>query len=100
MPCATFPSTLRPAACCMSSRFRRGAASGGAGLLLCGVLAFAWKVDRPLRVCADPNNLPFSNRQGQGFENQIATLLAKDLHRRLEYEWAPQWRGFIRKTLD
>jgi mxaJ protein len=84
----------------MSSRFRRGAASGVAGLLLCGVLAFAWKADPPLRVCADPNNLPFSNRQGQGFENHIATLLAKDLHRRLEYEWAPQWRGFIRKTLD
>jgi len=54
----------------------------------------------PLRVCADPNNLPFSNRQGQGFENKIATLVAGDLHRRLTYFWAPQRRGFVRGTLE
>lgn len=33
----------------------------------------------PLRVCADPNNLPFSNARGEGFENKIARLLARDL---------------------
>ena len=54
----------------------------------------------PLRVCADPNNLPFSNRQGQGFENKIATLVAAELHRPLVYLWAPQRRGFIRGTLE
>jgi len=53
----------------------------------------------PLRVCADPNNLPFSNEQGEGFENQIAELLGRELHRPVAYTWAPEWRGFVRKTL-
>src|SRR5581483_5146319 len=52
-----------------------------------------------LRVCADPNNLPFTNRKGEGFENAIAELVARDLGRRLEYCWQPQRRGFIRTTL-
>jgi quinoprotein dehydrogenase-associated probable ABC transporter substrate-binding protein len=52
-----------------------------------------------LRVCADPNNLPFSDAQGKGFENAIARLLADDLHRPLAYTWWPQRRGFIRNTL-
>lgn len=53
-----------------------------------------------LRVCADPNNLPFSNRQQQGFDNQIAKLIAADLGNGLAYVWAPE-RGasFVRKTL-
>jgi mxaJ protein len=53
----------------------------------------------PLRVCADPNNLPFSNDRGEGFENKLAELVASDLGRRLEYFWAPQRRGFFRTTL-
>ena len=53
----------------------------------------------PLRVCAGPNNLPFSDAQGRGFENAIARLLAEDLHRPLAYAWWPQRRGFIRNTL-
>ena len=52
-----------------------------------------------LRVCADPNNLPFSNERGEGFENAVAQLVAKDLGRTLEYTWLPQRRGFIRNTL-
>jgi mxaJ protein len=52
-----------------------------------------------LRVCADPNNLPFSNDRGDGFENRIADLLATDRHARLEYTWWAQRRGFIRNTL-
>jgi mxaJ protein len=52
-----------------------------------------------LRVCADPNNLPFSNRAGEGFENRIAELLASDRHARLEYAWWAQRRGFVRNTL-
>ena len=55
---------------------------------------------RVLRVCADPNNLPFSNREGAGFENRIAEIVARDLGRRVEYYWQPQRRGFIRTTLD
>jgi mxaJ protein len=55
---------------------------------------------RPLlRVCADPNNLPFSNARGEGFENKIASLIASDLNRRVEYTWFPQRRGFVRNTL-
>jgi mxaJ protein len=53
----------------------------------------------PLRVCADPNNLPFSNREQQGFENAIAALVARDLGRPLQYTWWPQRRGFVRNTL-
>jgi quinoprotein dehydrogenase-associated probable ABC transporter substrate-binding protein len=54
---------------------------------------------RPLRVCADPNNLPFSNARGEGFENRIAELLARDIGAQLEYTWWPQRRGFVRNTL-
>lgn len=52
-----------------------------------------------LTVCADPNNLPFSNRELQGFENKLVALLAKDLHTRVEYVWWAQRRGFARSTL-
>ena len=52
-----------------------------------------------LRVCADPNNLPFSNERGEGFENKIAELLARDLGERVEYTWWAQRRGFFRNTL-
>lgn len=56
--------------------------------------------DRPvLRVCADPNNLPFSNDRLEGFENELAALVADDLGWRLEYTWWPQRRGFTRVTL-
>jgi mxaJ protein len=54
---------------------------------------------RTLRVCADPNNLPFSNRRGEGLENRLAELVARDLGARLEYTWWAQRRGFIRNTL-
>jgi quinoprotein dehydrogenase-associated probable ABC transporter substrate-binding protein len=52
-----------------------------------------------LRVCADPNNLPFSNRKEEGFENRIAHLLARDLGAKVEYMWWAQRRGFVRNTL-
>jgi mxaJ protein len=52
-----------------------------------------------LRVCADPNNLPFSDREGRGFENELAQLLAKDTAKRLDYTWWAQRRGAIRSTL-
>jgi mxaJ protein len=52
-----------------------------------------------LRVCADPNNLPFSNEKQEGFENRIAELLARDLGAKLEYTWWAQHRGYIRNTL-
>jgi quinoprotein dehydrogenase-associated probable ABC transporter substrate-binding protein len=52
-----------------------------------------------LRVCADPNNLPYSNQQAEGFENKIASLIAADLGVPVTYTWLPQRRGFIRNTL-
>jgi mxaJ protein len=52
-----------------------------------------------LTVCADPNNLPFSNRDGHGFENRLVSILARDLHVRVEYVWWAQRRGFARHTL-
>jgi mxaJ protein len=52
-----------------------------------------------LRVCADPNNLPFSNARGEGFENKIAERLARSLGADLRYTWWAQRRGFVRNTL-
>jgi mxaJ protein len=54
---------------------------------------------RELRVCADPNNLPFTNDRLEGFENRIAALVARDLHAAVRYTWWAQRRGFIRNTL-
>lgn len=53
-----------------------------------------------LVVCADPNNMPFSNRREQGFENQLAQLIARQLHTKVRYEWWAQRRGFARQTLS
>jgi quinoprotein dehydrogenase-associated probable ABC transporter substrate-binding protein len=52
-----------------------------------------------LRVCADPNNLPFSNKAGEGFENKLAGMIAERLGRKLSYTWWAQRRGFVRHTL-
>lgn len=52
------------------------------------------------RVCVDPNNLPFSNHDQQGFENKIAELLARERGQRVAYTWWPQRRGFLRNTLQ
>jgi mxaJ protein len=54
----------------------------------------------PLRVCADPNNLPFSNAAGEGFENKIAALIADKLGRPLQWVWRAQRRGFLREGLN
>jgi len=53
-----------------------------------------------LRVCADPNNLPYSNDKEQGFENRIADLIAADLNMRVEYFWLRQGEKFFRRTLN
>ena len=52
------------------------------------------------RVCADPDNLPFTNRQGEGFENKIAELLARSANQPLAYYWWPKRRGFVNATLN
>jgi quinoprotein dehydrogenase-associated probable ABC transporter substrate-binding protein len=67
--------------------------------LLALALAAAPAGARELRVCSDPNNLPFSNRRLEGFENRIAELVARELEAELSYVWWPQRRGFVRHTL-
>src|SRR4051794_19644795 len=79
----------------MYSRFLSLAALAA---LACGPARAATTM-RELRVCADPNNMPFSNQQQQGFENRIAELVARDLNARLSYVWYAQRRGFARNTL-
>lgn len=54
----------------------------------------------PLRVCSDPNNLPFSNAKREGFENILAERLARDLGTGVVYTWWAQRRGFLRNTLN
>ena len=77
-----------------------------ASLVLAAALAVARRQQpvspepaRKLRVCADPNNLPFSNERLDGFENKIADLLAREMKATVEYTWWAQRRGFIRNTL-
>lgn len=52
-----------------------------------------------LRVCADPANMPFSDRKREGFENRIAEIVADELKLPLHYFWMPQGPGFVRNTL-
>jgi quinoprotein dehydrogenase-associated probable ABC transporter substrate-binding protein len=58
------------------------------------------QIPKQFRVCSDPENLPFSNRQLQGFENKIASLIAKELGATPTYTWWGQRRGFIRNTMN
>jgi mxaJ protein len=53
-----------------------------------------------LKVCADPDALPFSNRAQQGFENKLAEMLARDMHAELTYTWQRLGRGFVRNFLN
>jgi len=55
---------------------------------------------REIKVCADPDNLPFSNTKQQGFENRIAELIARDLNAHLTYVWQRMGRGFVREYLN
>jgi mxaJ protein len=84
-----------------------GVSGASLGLLALALLAAcagksaaaAAPAPRELRVCADPNNLPYSNRRLEGFENRLAEMVARDLHATVRYTWWPQHRGFIRNTL-
>jgi mxaJ protein len=67
---------------------------------IAGAAARAHERAAPLRVCADPNNLPFSDSAQRGFENRIASLVAADLGRTVSYTWWAQRRGFARNTLN
>ena len=71
-----------------------------AGLLLMISAVGVSAQTRELRVCADPNNMPFSARDQAGFENRIAALVAQDLNARLTFVWQRMGRGFVREYLD
>jgi mxaJ protein len=83
----------------MFSRFRSLAAMAALALLV-ATPAASRATKRSLRVCSDPNNLPFSNERREGFENRIADLIAHDLGATVQYTWWAQRRGFIRNTLN
>lgn len=84
----------------MMGRMRRGVAAlsfaVAAGCVAAGPQLAA---ETELRVCADPNNLPFSNEREEGLENRLAELIADDLGARLSYTWWPQRRSFLRHTI-
>jgi mxaJ protein len=72
-------------------------------LALAGLLVVPAEAQRPsplqpgvLRVCNDPDNMPFSNQKGEGFENKIAQLIASEWKSKLEYVWYPVRRGYFR----
>ena len=69
-------------------------------LLMIGALALSAGKERVLRVCADPNNLPFSNDRGEGFENRLAEMIAAELSAKLEYTWLSERKWFIRNFLN
>lgn len=69
-------------------------------IAIIGALLLTSCSQRVITACADPNNLPFSNRAGQGFENKLAEMIAAELHAKLVYVWWAQRRGYARNTLD
>jgi mxaJ protein len=69
------------------------------GIIISASTIAATAQARELRVCSDPNNLPFSNTKLQGFENQIASIVARDLDAHLTYVWQRMGRGFVREYL-
>ena len=79
-------------------RFIRGAVAASlfAVATVCagGAHAIEW-----LRVCADPDNMPFSNHEGEGFENKLAELIAKKLGGKVSYSWIPERRGLLRHPM-
>lgn len=78
----------------MSSRCRR---AGVAALFACSLLLHA---QTPLRVCSDPDDLPFSNVSRSGFDNRIAELLGREIHRPVVFVWARARRGFLREQFN
>ena len=71
------------------------------GVLFCVAgMALTVHAERKIRVCADPDNLPFSSQQRPGFDNRIADLLIRDLHAQPVFVWARARRGFLRERFN
>ena len=86
------------AVCCMAILLTAPIASRGQGRGA-GEEGLELVDQNVLRVCSDPNNLPFSNDKGEGFENKLAELFAEKHNRKLAYTYYPQATGFVRMTL-
>jgi mxaJ protein len=84
----------------MSSRCLRFGHSLRLVLWLALVPATLALAAKPLRICADPDNLPFSDKAGHGFDNRIAALVAHDLGRRPVFIAARNRRGFLREQFN
>lgn len=56
--------------------------------------------DSEFRVCADPDNMPYSNLKKEGFEDKIAEVLANDLGKKLSFVYAYNRQGFLRNTIN
>jgi len=69
-----------------------------AGLSLAVIISPTFAEEK-FKVCADPLNPPYSTKKGEGFENKIAELFAKEVDQKVEYTWFAQRIGFIRNTL-
>lgn len=69
-------------------------------LLLAGVIAVPAQTAGPLRVCADPNNMPLSDHAEEGLENRLAQLVASKLGTSVQYTWWSQRKSFIKNSLD
>ncbi len=81
----------------MSGSYRKFAAALVAfGALLGG----ASTQSKSLRVCGDPDNLPYSNTRLEGYENKIAAVVASELGATPTYAWWPHQRGLVRNTID
>lgn len=82
----------------MSSRFRSGLRMAAVAVAMAAMTAAA--TGAPLRVCGDPNDLPFSNKAGQGLDNRVALVLGRDLGRPVQFIWARSRRGFLREQFN
>src|SRR6202000_3061675 len=86
---------LAIAATCFCRDYARAQANDGGG----PDLSIELVDPKVLRVRADPRNMPFSNQNGEGFENKLAELFADKLQKKLDYMYFPQATGFVRMTL-
>jgi mxaJ protein len=88
--CSRFPKT--------SAKSRLNRISLAAVVALFTTVALAQSPT--LKVCADPEAMPSSNRRQQGYDNKIAEVLARDLHSKLVFNWQRNGRGFVRDILN
>ena len=86
-----------------NDRRKRRAIAFLAVLAMLGASATAQEPDeaerKALKVCADPNNLPFSNKQGEGYENKLAELFGREMGLPVETYYYAQRLNFVRNTL-